>query len=221
MSNSDAEKLQELQDAIAEVLFVITDVALGDYGGRLEAPEHAHSARSALYLGINQMIEALKEAREQQSLAVAELEEKLLIISRQAEAIRELSVPVLKVWDEVLVMPIIGAIDNARAADLRQTALNEVSGRRAPYLIMDVTGVELVDTATANHLLRVVEATGLLGARCVLTGIRPGVARTLVGLGVDLSAVTTFANLEEGLKACLDWKGEQLLCAVRERGESR
>ncbi len=207
MGKSDSERLEELQDAIADVLFVITDVAMGDYSGQLQVPQGEDTARSALYQGVNQMIEALKETRDKHARAVAELEEKVQIISRQAAAIRELSTPVLEVWDEVLVMPVIGFIDASRSSDLIDTALREVAAKRARHLILDITGVEVVDTATADHIVRVVDSTRLIGAECVITGIRPAVAQTLVALGADLSTLTAFNNLEEGLKACLVSKG--------------
>ncbi|MCC6556566.1 MAG: XylR N-terminal domain-containing protein [Polyangiaceae bacterium] len=129
-----------------------------------------------------------------------ELEQRLATIEQQAAAIRALSTPVLEVWDEILVLPIIGRVDAARSADLMVAALEAISGRKARCVILDVTGLEIVDSCTVQHLVQVAQATGLLGARCVLTGVRPDVARALVSLDADLSAIVTLRSLKEGLR---------------------
>lgn len=130
--------------------------------------------------------EALAQARQQ------------IILSQQA-ALRELSTPLIPVSDEVLIMPLIGMIDALRAQQILETLLQGVADRRAKTVIMDITGVQIVDTHVANALIQAAQAVRLLGARVVLTGIRPEVAQTLVGLGVDLRAIVTYSSLQTGI----------------------
>ena len=103
----------------------------------------------------------------------------------------------------MFALPVIGAVDTRRASDIMERLLSEIQSRKARYAIIDITGVEVVDTQTADHFIKVVQAAELLGARCVLTGICPHVAQTLVAMGVDLSQVATRRNLNDGLRECL------------------
>jgi anti-anti-sigma regulatory factor len=128
-----------------------------------------------------------------------ELEEKLNIINQQQEAIRELSTPIMEVWDDVLVLPVVGVVDTRRSMEIMNTLLEKIVNSQSRCIIIDITGVEIVDTKTADYLLKVVSAAQLLGARCVLTGINPAVAQTLVEIGADLSQVKTLRSLKEGL----------------------
>ncbi len=111
--------------------------------------------------------------------------------------------PILEVWDDVLVMPIIGVVDSRRTADMVQRLLGEVARTQASFVIVDLTGVEIVDTKTADHLMKLMRKVEIVGARCVLTGIRPAVSETLVDIGVDLGRVTTLRNLKHGLREAL------------------
>lgn len=131
-----------------------------------------------------------------------ELGEKLTLIERQQQAIRALSTPILQVWEGVLAMPIIGVVDSQRAAAITEALLNEITRRRARFAIIDLTGVELVDTATANHFARIVRAAGLLGAECLTCGIRPAVAQAMVALGA-VAESRTFANMQDALEAVI------------------
>jgi anti-anti-sigma factor len=132
-----------------------------------------------------------------------ELIEKLRIIEAQRDAIRSLSTPIIEVWEGVLTLPIVGVVDNARAAEITQALLNAVVEKGCRHAILDLTGVEGLDSSTADHLLKMVKAVELLGARGVLVGIRPEVAQTLVTLGVDLSRIVTLSDLRQGLLACM------------------
>jgi rsbT co-antagonist protein RsbR len=113
--------------------------------------------------------------------------------------IRELSVPILPVTDSTLVMPLIGDLDAARLADIRDRALHAIGGSQARRLLLDVTGVPIVDSQVAQGLLGVAQAARLLGAEVVLIGIRPEVAQTIVGLGLDLAAFGTAADLRTAI----------------------
>lgn len=133
----------------------------------------------------------------------AELAAKLQTIERQAAAIRQLSTPILEVWKDVLVVPIIGVVDAHRSVDLLAELLDAISRMQTKWVILDVTGVVFVDAMTADRLLAVVRAAGLLGARCMLCGIQPAVAQALLQLGVDLGDLLTKRNLADALHHCL------------------
>ena len=145
--------------------------------------------------------EAASEAAAKEQ-ALVELDKKLEIIERQKEAIGELSTPILSVWDDVLALPIIGVVDSRRSAEIMEKLLSAITQKQARHVILDITGVEIVDIRTADHMIKLVKAAQLLGAQCIITGIRPAVAQTLVDIGMDLSAVETRSNLKEGLIEC-------------------
>jgi len=121
----------------------------------------------------------------------------------------ELSIPVIQVWDGVLVLPIIGVLDNERINRLMETMLAKIVETHSRVGIIDVTGVRSVDANVANDLINVTKAAKLLGTKCVLTGITPGTAHTLVGLGVDISEIVTKRSMQEGLKHALQIAGVQ------------
>lgn len=129
-------------------------------------------------------------------------------LQRHQMAIRELSTPVIKLYERVLLLPLIGTIDTSRAMQVMENVLLRVVEVQARVLIMDIAGVAVVDTRVAQHLLQTTEAVRLLGASTILTGIRAQVAQTLVQLGVDLSAMHTRATLEEGLELALSMTGK-------------
>jgi rsbT co-antagonist protein RsbR len=120
-------------------------------------------------------------------------------ISAQTMMLHELSTPVIPFSDDVLVMPLIGTIDTRRAQQALETLLSSIAASRARVAILDITGVPVVDTQVANALLRAAQAVSLLGAQVVLTGIRPEVAQTIVGLGVNLQTIVTRSTLQAGI----------------------
>jgi rsbT co-antagonist protein RsbR len=132
-------------------------------------------------------------------LGEAYLATKEKIIADQQEAIRELSLPVLQVREELLIVPLVGVIDTARARQLIETLLAAIRDKRARGVVVDVTGVPIVDTAIANTLVQVCDAARLMGATVVITGISPEMAQTLVGLGARLPANETLVDLQEGI----------------------
>ena len=132
-----------------------------------------------------------------------ELEEKLKTIEQQSAAISELSTPVIEIWDDILVLPIVGVVDTHRSLEIMNNLLSAIVAKQSKCVIIDVTGVAVVDTKTADYLLKIVRAAFLLGTRCVLTGLSPAVAQTLVEIGADLGEVRTLRNLKEGLKDSL------------------
>ena len=114
-----------------------------------------------------------------------ELKSRIEIIERQRSVIRDLSTPIIEVWDSVLTLPMVGVVDSKRAADVMDDLLAAIVDKRARFAILDLTGVEIVDTKTASYLIELIRAIRLLGAEGVITGIRPNVAQTMVSLGLD------------------------------------
>jgi len=136
-----------------------------------------------------------------------ELATKLVTIEQQRLTIRELSTPILDLWEGILTLPVVGVIDTQRAVEMTERLLSRIVDTGARAVILDITGVDVVDTSTADHLVRLTRAAGMLGAHCVVTGIGPNVARTLVSMGVDLGGVQTLRTLRDGLKTCLERTG--------------
>ncbi|XYH93300.1 STAS domain-containing protein [Sorangium sp. So ce1128] len=131
------------------------------------------------------------------------LQAKLDVIEAQQRVIRELAAPIIEVWDGVLALPMIGVVDSARTAEAMESLLSAISSRSARFAVLDLTGVQMVDTKVADHLIKLVRAIQLLGAEGIICGIRPTVAQTMVALGLDLSAIVTKANLRAGLTYCM------------------
>lgn len=125
------------------------------------------------------------------------------IIDLQAAAIAELSTPLIPITKEILVMPLVGSMDSRRALTILQTVLDGVERHRARAVILDITGVPVVDTQVANVLIRAAQAGRLLGAQVIITGIKPEVAQTIIGLGIQLDMLQTFSTLQEAISAVL------------------
>jgi rsbT co-antagonist protein RsbR len=134
------------------------------------------------------------------TVGVSFVEQRERIIREQQAAIRELSTPVLRVRDRLLILPIIGGLDTQRARQLTQQLLRAIRETRARMVVIDITGVGMIDLTVANHLVQTVEAARLMGARAIITGLSSEVAQTLVDLGVDLSMMQTVGDLQGGLE---------------------
>lgn len=142
------------------------------------------------------------------------------VISTQQRLIGELSTPVIPVIEGILVVPLIGSVDTERAHRITETLLKEIGRTRAQMVIMDITGVPVVDTAVANALLRVAEASRLLGAEMILVGITPAVAQTMVQLGMDLQDLHTRADLQSGVEHALNRLGQAIVPLVSTEQEA-
>lgn len=125
------------------------------------------------------------------------------LITRQQKAIRALSTPIIQLWDNIITLPLVGTIDAERAAEIMDRLLAEVVRLRVRYAIMDMTGVDSVDTTTAEQLYRIIRAVALLGGQVRLSGVNPVIAQTLTNLGVDTAPFITHRNLQDALQACL------------------
>ncbi len=124
---------------------------------------------------------------------------------RLQEDLLELSTPVLSLWEDTLAIPLIGTLDSRRAQDAMEKALSFMADQKAKILIVDITGVPVMDTMVANHLIRLASAVHLMGGESILTGISPETARTIVHLGIDLSNLNTRSTLAQGLELAMEF----------------
>ena len=151
---------------------------------------------------LNRILDAYEPAanRIANTVAVGFVQERERIIREQQEAIRELSTPVLQVRERLLILPIIGVIDPQRARQLTEQLLRGIRTNRAKVVVIDITGVAAMDSNIANHLVQSVEASRLLGATVIVTGLSPEIAQTLVNIGVDLGKMNTVGDLQGGIE---------------------
>jgi len=133
----------------------------------------------------------------------AKMEEMLYKMREQQKVVMELSTPVIRVWDKILVLPLIGTVDSLRAQQVMENVLIRISETESQVVIIDITGVPVIDTLVASHLVKTVAAVKLIGGDVIITGINPEVAQTLVHLGVDLKEIVTKANLARGIEAAM------------------
>lgn len=167
------------------------------------------------------IIQAIIRDITEQKLAEAEQERlQQEIIEAQQRAIQELSTPIIPVMDGIIVMPLVGSIDSLRAKDLLRTLLEGITHYRARVVILDVTGVSIVDTGIVNHLDKTIQAARLKGARTIVTGISDAVAETIVDLGIDWGKIQTLSNLQAGLLAALRSLGIQLVSTTSNTAHS-
>ncbi|HEY9712492.1 MAG TPA: STAS domain-containing protein [Chroococcales cyanobacterium] len=134
------------------------------------------------------------------------------IIRRQQQDILEMSTPVIKMWEGILAVPLIGTLDSARTQIVMENLLQAILDTGSKIAILDITGVPTVDTQTAQHLMKTVSATRLMGAECIISGIRPQIAQTIVHLGIDIADITTKATMEDALReamARIGWRIER------------
>ena len=151
---------------------------------------------------LNRILDAYEPAanRIANTVAVGFVQERERVIRQQQDAIRELSTPVLQVRERLLILPIIGLIDPQRARQLTEQLLHGIRTNRARVVVIDITGVAAMDATSANHLVETVEASRLLGAMVIVTGLSPEIAQTLVKIGVDLGKMNTVGDLQGGIE---------------------
>ncbi|MEO8164933.1 MAG: STAS domain-containing protein, partial [Betaproteobacteria bacterium] len=132
------------------------------------------------------------------------------VIARQQQELMELSTPVVELWQDIVALPLVGTLDSQRTQVVMETLLQKIVETGASIAIIDITGVPTVDTLVAQHLLKTVAATRLMGADCIISGIRPQIAQTIVHLGVNLGEVTTKASLADAFKVALKRVGSNV-----------
>jgi anti-anti-sigma regulatory factor len=183
-----------------ELLGVMMTMAARDYAQRAPVGD-GNTLFDALAAGLNMLADELSAAQ----LEREQLQEQ--IIQTQAAVIQELSTPLIPINDHILVMPLIGSIDSTRAHQMIDRLLEGVAASHPHTVILDITGVVVVDTQVANMLVRSSQAVQLLGTRMLLTGIRPEVAQTLVNLGADLRGLVTWSTLQMGITYAMQHTG--------------
>jgi rsbT co-antagonist protein RsbR len=151
---------------------------------------------------LNRVLNAYEPAanRIANTVAINFVQERERVIRQQQEAIRELSTPVLQVRERLLILPIIGVLDSQRARQLTEQLLHGIRSNRAKVVVIDITGVPTIDSTVANHLVQTVEASRLMGASVIITGLSSEIAQTLVTIGVDLSKVNAVGDLQGGIE---------------------
>lgn len=197
-------RIERIHDLLASISLDEFDPAIDCLP--LEHDDRFAALEETINLFARQLDLTIREHREvigQLEASRRELENKLATIEEQRAAIRTLSTPVVELWDDILALPVVGIVDAVRADEMIGDLLQRVTQARMRCVILDITGVELVDTATAGHFIRLVAATRLVGAFCVITGISPRIADAMTELGVDLSGTPTLATLKDGLRACV------------------
>ncbi|MBU8895628.1 STAS domain-containing protein [Corallococcus sp. M34] len=197
-------------DRVSRIIDVLSMISVGQYdAARTTLSIQEQDEFAALEETLNVFVRELSATRRENEDALArleaghrELQEKLTTIEQQRLAIRDLSTPIIELWDDIVTLPIVGVVDTQRSVEMTERLLHRIVQTKARCVIIDITGVEVVDTMTANHFIKMVNAARLLGAYCVVTGISPLIAQTLVQIGVDLREVRTLSSLKEGLRDC-------------------
>jgi len=131
-------------------------------------------------------------------------------ISEQSQALMEMSTPVTALWDNILMLPVIGIIDSKRSQDIMNAMLSKIATTQSKIIILDISGVAVVDTAVANYLIKITKATNLMGCECLISGISPAIAQTIVELGIDVEDVQTTASLRDALQIAFKITGVEI-----------
>lgn len=188
----------EIRERVVDALLALARVSLGDPGIQLDL--EGPRPLAALFSRMNELVTSFGAEREQSASFRRELEDKLVMVEQQREAIRELSTPIIEVWKGVLCLPVVGVMDTARSSEMATALLKAVVDKGADFTIIDITGIEVMDTRTVDHLVRLAKAVRLVGAECVLTGVAPHIAQTITHMGVELNDVVTHRSLRHALQ---------------------
>lgn len=211
----EATNITNAKQRIEHIEDILSSVAAGDLDLRIES--EFEDDLSGVEQAINLLIDDLTHELKKSIKLKQEMEEKLLKIQeqqktilQQQEDLMELSSPVSKVWENILILPVIGTLDSQRTQVMMENLLQKIVATGCTTAILDITGVPTVDTQVANHLLKTVTAARLLGAECIVSGISPAIAQTIVHLGINLSNILTKATLQDAMIYALR-KNEQLV----------
>ena len=197
-----------LRERIEKIKDVLDAATAGDENARINSK--ADDVFLKVESGIDNLLDKLLVELHDREKAKKQLEDQIATISHQQQTIvkqqddlLELSSPVTKVWDNVLILPLIGTLDSRRAQIMMENLLQKIVETGCTMTILDITGVPTIDTQVANYLIKTVTATRLLGAECVISGISPAIAQTIVHLGIDLSAIRTKASMQAAMQYAL------------------
>ena len=192
--------MQSSESRIENVVAVLAKAACGDFEARVPISD-VEDPFLEVEIGVNMVMEELAASRAQDQKRLKEIEAKNAeIADRQTMALRELATPIISVADGILTLPVIGTVDTERSSDMMDALLSRVVEDQASHVIIDITGVTVLDTRTADHFIRMAKAVRLLGASCFLTGISPSIAQTMAQLGIDTSGTRTRRRLADALK---------------------
>jgi rsbT co-antagonist protein RsbR len=214
MSGEDEQALGELRAALAELSgsrarngFTPTETALGVFALKDALYELVADTTELLpeYLAFSRMIDDLGLHTFETYAAAREQ-----IIADQSDAMLELSTPVMKLWEGVIAVPLVGTLDSARTQLVMEKLLETLVATGADHAVLDITGVPTVDTEVAQHLFKTVSAARLLGTECIISGIRPQVAQTMVSLGIEFGDIATKATLADALAHALNRSGQRI-----------
>lgn len=212
MNSANITNAKKRIDHIEDVL---SSIAAGELDLRIES--EIDDDLSGVEQAINLLIDDLTHELKKSNQMKLEMEEKLRKIQDQQKTIlqqqadlMELSSPVSKVWENILILPVIGTLDSQRTQIMMENLLQKIVATGCTTAILDITGVPTVDTQVANHLLKTVTAARLLGAECIVSGISPAIAQTIVHLGINLTNILTKATLQDAMIYALK-KNEQLI----------
>jgi rsbT co-antagonist protein RsbR len=190
----------QVSSELATLRQPVENLLLSDIG---EAPaEHVRACATTLTV----LMGTLRVVVMQTALSEGEA-----LIDRQRLQLMEVATPVIKLWDGIVAVPLIGTLDSARSQVVMETLLQSIVEQQARFAILDITGVPTVDTLVAQHLMKTVAAARLMGAECIVSGIRPAIAQTIVHLGLDLGTVITRAGLADALKYALHQLGADIV----------
>lgn len=203
------------QQRIEHIEDVLSSVAAGDLERRIESEieDDLTGVEEAINILIEDLTYELKQSKKMRlnlEEKLGKIEEQQRTIVRQQDDLLELSSPVSKVWDNILILPVIGTLDSQRTQIMMENLLQKIVDTGCTISILDITGVPTVDTQVANHLLKTVTSARLLGAECIISGISPAIAQTIVHLGIDLSVIRTKATLQDAMIFALR-KNKQLI----------
>lgn len=196
---------------LSRLVEAVSLATIGEYTTALSHIDPAHEDElGVLEEMLRVFIDELKDGHEARARATAaleqaqaEVERQLALIEAQRQEIHALSTPILDVWDDVLAVPLVGALDDARTREVTEKLLHRVVAGGVRWTILDLTGVESVDETTADRLIGLAQAVRLVGGSCVLTGMSPALAQTLASLGRGLGDMRCLPNLRAGLQHCL------------------
>ena len=188
--------LQQVMDEIGQLWLPLTAMFDGHPGAAMVPAE---------LLAVTELIGSLRVAA-----VVVLLSESDEVVARQRQELMEISTPVIRLWEGIVAVPLIGTLDSIRSQVVMESLLNGIVDEQAAVAILDITGVPMVDTLVAQHLMKTAMAVQLMGAECVISGIRPQIAQTIVHLGIDLREITTRATLSDALKYGLARTGVSL-----------
>lgn len=199
-----------IADEVAALRPSITDLLIADLAGSDGETSGPHVTTLTVLLGTLRL--AVMET------ALSSGEE---IIERQRLQLLEVATPVIKLWNGIVAVPLIGTLDSARSQVVMESLLDAVVAQQARFAILDITGVPTVDSLVAQHLMKTVAAARLMGAECIVSGIRPAIAQTIVHLGIDLGSVVTRASLADALAYALHQQGAVIVDRVADGGGPR